>query len=244
MSTPTLRERKKNRTRQALIEASVELFERQGFEATTLEQICERVEISIRTFFRYFESKQDLAFSIDLRPSERIRQGLEGLEPHEVLSELRHIYNDFCESAEKDPQILRRLRLMAREPVLGPKMLQGDLLTERRIAAALAGGSPDSSLPAQLIASMIVGGTRAAAAKWIETPQLSLQALAGDVFTLVDQAADVLLLPLGGPAAGRAPDVHEASPTQHAALNDAVATVRTPDVSHSSPVRQAVSEDK
>lgn len=52
--------RKKLATREALLEASRTLFETQGFAATTVQQIAETADVSERTFFRYFESKDDL----------------------------------------------------------------------------------------------------------------------------------------------------------------------------------------
>ncbi|MEV5680800.1 TetR family transcriptional regulator [Streptomyces sp. NPDC052179] len=59
-----LRERKKQRTRDALLHAAFDLFITQGYERTTVDEIVDAVEVSQRTFFRYFASKEDTAFAV------------------------------------------------------------------------------------------------------------------------------------------------------------------------------------
>src|ERR1700685_1246805 len=58
----TLRERKRDRTRKALINAAIDLFERQGYDGTTVADIAESADIGTRTFFSYFASKEELLF--------------------------------------------------------------------------------------------------------------------------------------------------------------------------------------
>jgi AcrR family transcriptional regulator len=53
-----LRDRKKRRTRQAIRAAAIELFTKQGVDATTVEQIATAADISPRTFFNYFDTKE------------------------------------------------------------------------------------------------------------------------------------------------------------------------------------------
>ncbi|MCC7251658.1 TetR/AcrR family transcriptional regulator [Hyphomicrobium sp.] len=55
-----LRERKRRQTLQRISEVGLELFVAKGYEATTLDEIAAAAGISRRTFFYYFESKEDI----------------------------------------------------------------------------------------------------------------------------------------------------------------------------------------
>lgn len=61
---PGLRALKKQRTRDALLRVALELFTTQGYERTTIDEITDIVEVSQRTFFRYFASKEEVAFAV------------------------------------------------------------------------------------------------------------------------------------------------------------------------------------
>ena len=56
----TRRERRKLEVRNRIIEAAVELFDRDGFAATKVASICEQADIAHKTFFNHFPAKQDL----------------------------------------------------------------------------------------------------------------------------------------------------------------------------------------
>ncbi|WP_432125880.1 TetR/AcrR family transcriptional regulator [Streptomyces sp. bgisy082] len=83
MTLTGLRERKKQRTRDALIRVALELFTAQGYERTTVDEIVEAVEVSQRTFFRYFSSKEEVAFAVQQMVEERFVRSLEQRPPAE-----------------------------------------------------------------------------------------------------------------------------------------------------------------
>jgi len=65
---PSLRERKKAKTRATIQQHALRLFREQGYDATTVEQIADAAEVSPSTFFRYFPTKEEVVLWDDLDP--------------------------------------------------------------------------------------------------------------------------------------------------------------------------------
>ncbi|MER5361982.1 helix-turn-helix domain-containing protein [Streptomyces sp. NPDC002785] len=143
---PSLRERKRARTRQALIDAAAELFERQGYDETTVAEIAAAAEIGTRTFFGYFAGKEDILFpESDARARAAIaaiadREPAEG--PVDVL--LRAL--DTIAESDADmvsPMAAVRMRLFHTVPAVRGKALQVQLAAQREIAQELHAAFPD-----------------------------------------------------------------------------------------------------
>jgi AcrR family transcriptional regulator len=80
-AAPGLRERKKQRTREAIVEAAFELFDERGFDGTTIADIAEAAEIAPRTFFSYFPSKDDVVFHDFEEKHAMVASWIRGREP-------------------------------------------------------------------------------------------------------------------------------------------------------------------
>jgi AcrR family transcriptional regulator len=86
MGTPEtgLRERKKLKTREAIVNAAMDLFEERGFEGTTVADIAAAADIAPRTFFAYFPSKDDVVFYDFEETLEGLRSRLRDRDPGET----------------------------------------------------------------------------------------------------------------------------------------------------------------
>ena len=142
----SLRERKRTRTRQALVAAATDLFERHGYEQTTIADIAAAAEIGTRTFFSYFAGKEDLLFP---EGDTRIRAAVAaiagrraGEEPADVLLRALHEVGDDSDDLSGRLAALR-LRLIRTVPSVRGKALQLQADGQREIARHLAAAYPD-----------------------------------------------------------------------------------------------------
>jgi len=165
-----LRERKKARTREALIDAALELFERKGFEATTIEDIAAAAEVSPRTFFRYFESKPELIMARSASKESRIGPMLAARPAGEGLLEAtREVVRAELDDHLADPLVVRELQVMLTTPSLRKLAREHFHEEEAELVVAVAGRlgvSPDD-LEAQVTATMIASAIWTTTNRWV-----------------------------------------------------------------------------
>src|SRR6476646_1972874 len=114
----TLRERKKQQTREGLASAAVELFIERGFDATTVEDIAAAADVSPRTFFRYYPTKEDVV--VDLVERLAARPADEPL--GRALREAARGWADL--SPEESARLLMLSRVLHASPCLQPRLDQ------------------------------------------------------------------------------------------------------------------------
>lgn len=125
--TPGLRERKKARLRQQIIDTSIKLFRKRGYENTRVEDIVQVLEISQPTFFRYFPSKDAVLREVGRRGFACIAEHLQSeLSSETTTSErLRRIYQALAREVEADRALWQAVVLSgAMDPVRTPDMRQ------------------------------------------------------------------------------------------------------------------------
>jgi AcrR family transcriptional regulator len=168
---PGLRQRKKDRLRDQLHRAATRLFLERGFDGTTIDAIVELAEVSRRTFFRYFEAKEDAWFGDVDGDRDKIALSVESRPATESpLRVARYAYLELLRSYETDPGLaLQMARLATRTPALQAKLAYFRERNARTIAGALAkrtGHAPDD-LAVTVIATNAVSTIGAAVNRWI-----------------------------------------------------------------------------
>ena len=120
-----LRERKKARLRQQIIETAIRLFRKRGYEKTRVDDIVRILEISQPTFFRYFPSKDAVLRDVGRRGFECIAEHLKSelSSSADTGERLRRLYHAMALEAEADRPLWKAVVLSgAMDPVRSPEV--------------------------------------------------------------------------------------------------------------------------
>lgn len=186
---PGLTARRIARTRADLARAAAQLFKAQGYETTTVEQICAAVDVSPRTFFRYFSSKEDVLNELLESHLDAMTRELAARPADErVLDSL--VAAASCGGPDTAADFLELFTVVHRTPTLRARWLDRAHDVQARLSALLAERMPGTD-PARawLAAGAIAGTVTAVIEAWAESPAEG---------PLRDRVAEALQLLAGG----------------------------------------------
>lgn len=169
--TEGLRERKKAETRRALMTAALRLADERGPDRVTVDDIAEAANVSPRTFFNYFASKDDAIVGVAPAQSSGLMQGLtarpEGEAPLAALRATVHGVAETVVGSAADWQV--RQRLFQQHPHLAARHTAVFAAVERGITEEVArrtGLDPDRDVYPALITGAAVAALRVAITAW------------------------------------------------------------------------------
>ncbi|MEV4253727.1 TetR family transcriptional regulator [Spirillospora sp. NPDC049652] len=196
-----LRELKKRRTRTALIDAAVELFLAQGYDATTVDEIVAAVHVSQRTFFRYFATKEDVVTGFfdehDQWFADTLAERPADERPFTALFEtLRLVLREIAGGTPEDTERFRRIRrVLEAEPALKAAQMARYERTEHLLARIIAdreGVDPATDPRPEIMVAFYSGATRVAFERCAHADVWDPKAVAARVEAIVSLAGATL----------------------------------------------------
>jgi AcrR family transcriptional regulator len=162
---PGLRERKKRRTREQIVEAAFGLFAERGFQATTVADIAAAADIAPRTFFAYFPSKEAVVFFDFDALFASLKSTIEGRPEGETAIDAlrRWLEHSLPTKHEESDEAVLRKRLCIAEPSLAAhqKGLLSRLEEILREGVARDLGEPADGLRPKLVSAAAVAALSA-----------------------------------------------------------------------------------
>lgn len=191
---PCCRERKKIATRDGIVRASMELFERKGFEAVTAEEIALRAGVSRRSFFRYFPAKELVVFPHQAAYLDLFRSLLaQGADTDPPFPRVRRaclvLAREYMNAREEH---LAQQRIIQASPSLIARGEAFDTEWEEAISGVfIEDGAPaEARRRARFLAGAILGVIRAALKEWYAAGcRKDLVRLGGEALRLVEFGA-------------------------------------------------------
>lgn len=191
-----MRERKKARTRQELLDAALRLFARHGFDATTVDAIAAEADVHPRTFFRHFASKEDVVLTENRARLQRILDDFRS-QPDDmaVLTALRRAYAANIDEYWRNREALRQqVQLVLQEPALRARDLEVALHWQHQLAGEVGrrlGTDPARDMRTKLIAGSCLTVLSVCSETWLADPDhTEAPELVENAFTLLEQGLE------------------------------------------------------
>jgi len=167
--SPGLRELKKQRTRIAIQEAALDLIVRQGYDATTCEQIAAAAEVSPATLFRYFPTKEDVVLQDDYDPLMAAAVAARPARERPFQAVRRALGETLAQLPDHEMATVReRTRLLLSVPALRARLHEQSEAARVALADVLAirMGRPPDDLAVQAIAAACAAAVSVGVERW------------------------------------------------------------------------------
>ncbi|USX55283.1 TetR/AcrR family transcriptional regulator [Lentzea sp. HUAS12] len=185
----SLRDRKKRRTRAALERATVRLAAVKGYDHVTVEEIAAEADVSVRTFFNYFASKDEALIGADPevgpRMAERVLAFPDTVTPFEAYR--RSVLAEITEELDSARELwLLRKEVLMQRPDLLVRAFASGAESEQLLASAVArrAALPEDHLYPRLLVSAGSVAFRCAVTRWALDDNLALGDLVTEAFDL------------------------------------------------------------
>ncbi|MFI5043612.1 MAG: TetR family transcriptional regulator [Acidimicrobiales bacterium] len=191
-ATTGLRERKKEKTRTQLMSIALELFDERGFDEVTVDDIVSAAEVSHRTFYRYFPSKEDVLLGLDQERIDHFADVLRSRPTDEpILASIRQSMIEASEALHQSPEMKhRRTRIIRSSPSLRLRAIERHAAWEAAAVPIIAERmevDADSDLRPRLTAACAIAAVRVATDVWVAGGGR------GDVAAVIDDALELLV---------------------------------------------------
>jgi AcrR family transcriptional regulator len=196
VKAPTgLRERKKLATREALRRAAVGLYRQNGPDKVTVDDICVAADVSPRTFFNYFATKDEAVFALEVDPADIQQRIIDRPGDEEPLDAIRAVFGDLFVRLVVSETWRQRTLLLRERPELASRSGHLGRAHERAIGAAVAvrTGRPVDDLYVRTTSAAAYATLRAVVACWRPDDHQ-------DIVAILERAIDIVQGGLRPPA--------------------------------------------
>lgn len=185
------RERKRRQTRERIEQAAMSLFLERGFDATTIEEITEAADVSKRSFFDYFPSKEEVVFAWQDAFADRLMTAIAARPADESCVKAVEEALIVTVTASADERALALGELIHCTPALKARDQLKYAKLEQKLTEALiarTGGDPTTRMHMRLLSAIVIGALRVGGELWqqrapdVSMGGISMEAFAREIF--------------------------------------------------------------